>query len=153
MISIQEAYKEFAKKTKPKGFLCSAFIMCDPDKLEEINWQLDFYNKEDDTIDSYTIKDDKVETLNLGSKPFRDKDQKIEELNLKNIKISCEVALKLAEKENKEGISKIIIILQKTKKEIWNISFFTTSFNLINVKIDAKNKKILEKTNTPLIKF
>ena len=151
MIAIKEAYKKVMEK-KPKGFLCSVFVMCAPEDIDNINWQLDFYSKGKDRIDSYLVKKD-VETLSVNQEAFKEKNKELKEINLDNIKVDWKTALKLAEKEIKEDISKIIILLQNLDKEIWNISFFTKSFNLINVKIDAKTKKIMEKSNQPLIQF
>lgn len=151
MIAIKEAYKKVMKK-KPKGFLCSVFVMCAPENIDNINWQLDFYNKENDKINSYLVKED-VEILSVDQEAFKEKNKTLKEIGLNKVKVSWKDALKLAENEVKEDISKIIILLQNLDKEIWNISFFTKSFNLINIKIDAKNKKIVEKTTKPLIQF
>lgn len=153
MNTIKEAYNKLLKKEKPNGFLCSVFVMCAPNETENLDWQLDFYNEKEDTINSYLIKENTIEKLNIESKPFKEENKKINKLNLDNVKIDYKEALAIAEKENKESISKIIILLQNINTEVWNISFFTLSFNLINIKIDAKNKKILEKSNTPLIHF
>lgn len=153
MTALKESYNQLIKKEKPKGFLCSVFVMCSPSETENINWQFDFYDKEKNTINSYLVIEKIIEKINTEEKPFKQDNKKINKLDLDKVKIDYKEALNIAEKENKESNSKIIILLQNLKTEIWNISFFTNSFNLINIKIDAKNKKILEKSNTPLIQF
>lgn len=152
MNTIKEAYKKVMKK-KPEGFLCSVFAMCSPDEINNINWQFDFYNEKKETISSYVVKGEKIEEANIGEKPFKQDKDKINKLNLENVKINYKEALEIAEKESKEPNSKIIILLQNMDTEIWNISFFTIAFNLVNVKIDAKTKKIISKTCAPLIQF
>lgn len=156
MLTIQESYQKLIKSKdfKKKGSLCSLFFTSDIEDIEKSSWQIDFYNKESDTITSYVIND-KIE-VNQDLEIFKEKATKIEDLKIEDIKIDFNEALEKAEeslKKNNEEATKIIVILQKQNKTSWNISFITKKFNMINIKIDAVNGKILEEKTIPLLAF
>ncbi|MCK4521009.1 MAG: hypothetical protein KAU20_00415, partial [Nanoarchaeota archaeon] len=49
---------------------------------------------------------------------------------------------------------KIIVILQNIEsKTLYNITYITQTFNTLNMRVDAGNKKILKKELTPLMQF
>ena len=56
------------------------------------------------------------------------------------------------EKYPKELILKKIVILQNLENfgNVWNITFFTQSFNTLNIKIRSDNGEIIEDTLIPL---
>ena len=58
--------------------------------------------------------------------------------------------------EIKEGESEIqqkIVILQKIKFPLWNITFILKDFNLFNAKVNAVNGKVIEKELSPVFNF
>ena len=59
------------------------------------------------------------------------------------------------EKYKNETLTKKIIILQNLKEfgHIWNLTFLTSSFKTLNIKIDANSGKILKKKLASLITF
>ena len=82
---------------------------------------------------------------------MKEEDVVIEELKLDKLKISLKDALsKIEKKYPKDAPNKVIIILQFVKVPVWNISFLTSSFNLLNVNIDAEKGNIIKESIKPL---
>jgi Zn-dependent metalloprotease len=144
-------FKEWHKKNSD-FYLCSFFTI-----LNEQGWQVDYYSPSKDRIASFTY-DKKIKILDTDSKIFKKEGLKVDKLNLDDIKINLKKALdiviKLRDKKYKnEKANKIIIILQNIKKPLWNITYLTSTFNILNVKIDAKSGKILEEKIMPALSF
>lgn len=140
--------KEFKgwQSNNKKSYLCSFFMILG-DK-ENHHWQLDFYNPAKDAITSF-LASDPIQLLEKDSKIFKSDKSKLNELNLDKIEIDFDEAIRLVEKVKiekypRENPTKKIIILQKTNKILWNITYLTTSLNILNLKIDASNGDILE---------
>ena len=137
-------------KEKPKGFLTTIFKMCGIDKVKQTPYQYDFYNKETDTISSYIIKD-KVEQTNKDVKRFKQNNKELKPININKIKYKFkDLNTKETLDQYNETITKVIILLQETT---WNISYITKSLNLINIKIDATNNKILKHSKESILSF
>jgi len=141
-IENSERFKEWKKKHK--GFLCSIFLMCNADDIDE-NWQFDFYSN------------GKIASFSNNSFSESDIFEKhsLKELKLNEVKIGFEDALKTIgklkeEKYKSENFDKIIIVLDS---DVWNISYITKSFRIFNVKIDNKDGKIIEESLKPLFSF
>ena len=66
------------------------------------------------------------------------------------VKVNLKEALAIAKKhkeveQQNDSINKEIIILQESDQiPIWNITFLTSAFNIINIKIDADSSKIIK---------
>jgi hypothetical protein len=141
------------KKENSDAYLTSTFIMLDENNKGE--WQVDFYSPKKHKITSFVIN--KTIKVNPSEKIFQKEVKKIEPLDLENIKITLDDAFKkidsiLQKKFPYERPSKKIIIMQMfNNKEILNISYITTTFNLINTKIDAVTGKVIESKLHPLI--
>jgi len=87
---------------------------------------------------------------------FKDDKDKIHELKLDAIKTNIKEILKETNelvKKYYETPAKIIIVLQKLEKTIWNISYITETFNLINIKIDASTGKKISENRSSLLSF
>lgn len=136
---LSDAFKEWKSKNKD-SFLCSYVSIQSP--------QFDFYNK-DDTITSFAINDE-IEIIE-NEKIYNKTD--IKPIDLKKIKSSEERVADIAKKKyKKETFTKQIIILQNSKKQLWNLLFMTSSMKILNVKIDMNNK-IISETFEPMTKF
>ena len=111
-------------------------------------WNISFYSKKTQKITSFSMKEN-IE-IDGEDKAFQKTPKDIEELKIENIKITLEEAEEIVgkikqEKAPAEDVNKKIIILQQQDVPIWNITYITTSFNILNVKINATNKdKIYE---------
>jgi len=144
-------FKDWHKKNQD-FYLCSFFTI-----LDEQGWQVDYYSPSKDRITSF-ICEKKVKMLNIDSKIFKKEGLKVDKLDLGEIKIDLKKALNIVldlknKKYPNEKANKIIIILQKIKKPLWNITYLTSTFNILNVKIDAKSGKVIEEKIMPALSF
>lgn len=151
---LKESYDKLLKSDKfeNKGFLCGAFIMCQLEQLKDKNWQIDFYDKEKDEMIAYIMNGD----INVEKSQAFTKDYDIKELKIDDVKISLDDALKKGEerlKKHNDGATKIIVILQDIKKLMWNITYMTTNFNILNVKVDAKNGDVIGENFGSMLQF
>ena len=132
-------YKEY-KKNNPDSYLTSCFII-----IDKTNWQFDFYNK-NNTITSFIINN-KIE-ITKNQKIFQKEKTKLKELDLNKIKITLKEALKLI--KTKDNFVKTIVILQPY---LWNITLITSTFKVLNVKIDAIKKEIISEQYESILNF
>ena len=130
-------FKDWKSKHKD-SFLCSYIFIEAP--------QFDFYNK-NDTLTSF-IMGDSIEIKE--DEKFLKSKQKLHELKLEDTKVSQEQALDLI--DGKEDYPRQIIILQNTEHPFWNITLISSS-KILNIKINAINKKILSKKVEPISKL
>lgn len=149
-----EVYIDWRKENK-KSFLYLFFkIMKEDDKGI---WEIGFYDQKTETSTSFIIGED-VKLNAKDSKIFKKKDDKIEKLNVDDIKIDLENAFKIidgiiGEKYSKEKASEKIIILQNVGSVVWNITYLTKSLNVINVRISASSGDIIEHSIKPALSF
>jgi len=138
-----------SKLFKPDLYLCSIFIFNN-------KTQFDFYSKKSKLVTSFIVEDNEVNILNKEEKIFQKEKKDLEELRLEKVKIDLEKALERvgnSVKKHKETTTKQIIILQQNKFPLWNISSITSSFNIINIKINAETGKILEEIKESILNF
>ncbi len=132
-----DAFKKW-KAEHENAFLSSFFI------VDAQGWQLAFYTPGNKKMSTF-LKDRLVQA---DSAIFKLKEEKVEELDLEEVKIDLEQAYEIADKELEEKHpgykpNKKIVVLQKLDGiPIWNITYLTISFYIYNIKIDAANKKI-----------
>jgi len=147
-------FKEWKKEHKD-SFLAHVFKMLDDANKDD--WQIGFYNK-DDTITSFMITPNDIkiaDTQNIFKRP----EAKIQKLEKNKIKIDITEALQTAEKIQvkefkQETPFKIITILQKLDiGQVYNITYITQTFKVLNLRIDSSNGKVLHKKLTPIMEF
>ena len=147
-------FKDWKEKNKD-SFLAHIFKMLDDANKDD--WQIGFYNK-DDTMTTFIITpaDIKIaETENIFKKP----EAKIQKLDLEKVKVDITKSLETAEKiqtteYKQETPFKIITILQKLDLgQVYNITYVTQTFKVLNFKIDAKNGKVLKKKLQTIMDF
>lgn len=137
-----ESSNEF-KKFKDDIYLCSLFNIIDK---AEGNWQIDYYNPKKDKIVSFIIENGAIRSEE--SKIFRGKEAKVAKLDLNEIKINLKEALNIVNKIHKdkylnETVNKKIVILQVIEQQLWNITFITAGFNIINFKLNAVSGELI----------
>ena len=123
--------------------LCSLFTLMDK---TECNWQVDYYDEKKDKIVSFIIENGNVKSEE--SKIFKEKETKVARLDLNEVKINLKDTLKIVNEIHKkkyqsETVNKKIIILQVIQKPIWNITYITAGFNIINFKLSAVSGELI----------
>lgn len=133
-------FKEFKKENK-KSYLSGAF-------LNEHNvWEFDFYCPEKHKITTFYLDNELI--IKPAEKIFQKEEKLIHEVDLDKVKINLNKALEIVEEEFKkkktgELVNKKIIILQNLDgTQVWNITYLTSSFNILNMKIDIDDGKIV----------
>ncbi len=144
-------FKEWRSKNK-KDFLVSLFFISD--KPNEI--QIDYYNEEKGTITSFSVSEEKIRVIE-GEEVLSSPESKIKPLNLENV-VELQEALEKAtsfqrQEYEKEKPYKTIMILQNTGVIIWNITFITHTFKILNIKLNALTKEIISHKIQPIFNF
>ena len=135
-------FKDY-KKDHQNAYLCSIF-------LTETQLQFSFYSKKTKLVTSFKLEGDKVTLVGKDEKIFQKEKKDLQELNLNEIKVDLNKAKELTnnfikEKYPHETPNKEIIILQViNNKIVWNITKITSTFNIINIKLDASSGNIIE---------
>ncbi len=131
-----------------KGCFLS-FAFCQVDNVCKSPWQFGFHNEKDETATSFIVSDS-IEVM-PAEKEFKQPDTRIQELDLKEAKLTYEQIISRTDefqknKYPKELVNKKIIILQNLKKygNIWNITLITRAFNTINIKIDPSTGEVID---------
>lgn len=140
--------KEFQnwKKNNPGAYLSHFYCQLDSSFKQKSSWEIGFYNKKNDKITIFVV--DKSISLKPEEEVFK-KQGTVEELGLKKVKIGSQQALEIFQKTKQKHYSREILlngflILQKFQNEnLWNISFAAKSLSILNIKINAANKKII----------
>lgn len=134
------------KKSHPDCYLTHFYCQLDNSFKQTAPWEIGFYNKEKDKITTFVIN--KKITIKPEEKVFK-KEGTVEELDLKKVKINSQQALETFKKIKQENYPQEILlngflILQNFQNKLmWNISFATKSMQILNVKVDATNEKII----------
>jgi hypothetical protein len=153
-----ECSKEFKewKKDNSSSYLVHVFKMFD--KPNENVWQIGYYDKEKDTITTFTIEEGIV-TINPESEIFKKEETKVSKLDLSKVRKDLEEVLAIAnrfqnEKYSQDKPMKIIVILQNLSiGQVYNVTFVTQTFNTLNMKIDVADGKILKQQLISLMDF
>ena len=140
---------EFKNWNKEDNYLVSCVFINN-------KWNVDFYSKNTKMMTSFIIDDDIK--IGKGDKIFQKETKDLEELELDSVNVSLEDAEGILEKTLKEKrineyVVQKIIILQKIKLPMWNITYITSGFNLLNVKINATNKDTVEESLSHVFGF
>ncbi len=139
----------------PASYLSSFFKIIEGQDVEW--WQVDFYYPKGDTITSFVV-DDKVKLATKDGEVFKKPDDHVQALDLHAVVVDVKKALQIAgqlqkEKYHMEKTSKTIVLLQHMHRTLWNISFLTSAFRLVNIRIDAATGDVLEDSIVPLFEW
>ncbi len=142
------------KKSHKNSYLCSAFMI--GNDISNKNWQLDFYDKDDQMITSITEQNSSI--MLKEQSIFKKPEDEVKELKLDKIKIDLDKAIAKIDLLRKkkfpgENPSQKIFVLQHLDVITWNITYINTSFNVLNVKIDAVKGNIIDKSLTSILGF
>lgn len=147
---MKEAFEKFSESEEFKEFNKNeeGFIFVHASMIKELgkksSWEFGFFHQERDRM--VIFETDPIKRL-PEQEVFK-KGPSINPLNLENVSISFEEAMKIVEdvrqeKYKTDPVSKYIIILQNLHKQVWNVTLITTSFNIINIKIDSATGEVI----------
>ena len=148
-------YKEWKQKNSDSYFV-SAFFIGEDFSPKSKQWQFDFYEPNKDKVVSFIYGSDQAVKEEEIFKKTKDK---IPELLLENLKIDLEKAIDIVEKINKskhpgETATKRLFILQVLEsKSVWNITYISSSFNILNIKIDAISGEVINENFSSILSF
>lgn len=144
------------KQNNPDSYFVSAFFIGEDYFPKSNQWQLDFYEPNKDRVVSFVYGADsplKEEEI------FKKSKDKIPELVLDVIKVDLEKAIDNVEKIKKakhpgETATKKLFILQVLEgKSVWNITYISSAFNILNIKIDAQSGDVLSESFSSVLSF
>ncbi len=149
-----EKFREWKQKNRD-SFLADAFLVVDPKK--EHAWQLGYYTKGDSKVTVFKVEDSVH--VSEPEEVFKEEKDKILEIKKEDVEIELDEALKISgnlimEKYPNDNPLKTIVILQNIEnKVLWNMTYLTSGYNAINIRIDAKSGEILEHKALPVFEF
>jgi uncharacterized membrane protein YkoI len=136
------------KRNHPGSYLVHFFFMTGLDV------QIGYYEKETDAITTFVVAEEVIQ--NPSSEVFKES-QTVASLDFALVKVSFEEAMETAVAVQKEKYSadvptKDIVVLQTIDgKTLYNVTFVTQSFHLLNIRIDAITGSVLSDTKKPLM--
>ncbi|NTV23229.1 MAG: hypothetical protein HGA85_02535 [Nanoarchaeota archaeon] len=148
-----EEYKTWKKENK-HTYLVHGFVMIDPQVKEE--WQLGFYSSKEDKVITFTLGD-KI-TVNPAAEVLKEEGALIP-LEADKVKFPLTEALAKCEALQKEKYKshtpfKKIVLLQKLDLgQVWNITFVTNTFKVLNMKLDSITGDMLSDDLVELFKI
>lgn len=149
-MNIKETFSNLKTKSEvqnilanPNYFLSHACLIQEPNSTS--SWEFGFFNKETDKV---TVFETTPFKQRQEDEVLKKDDSMLKPLLIDELNVSFEEAMQIADKFLIEkGVmtaAKKIIILQTEEVMQWNITVMTQTFNLINIKINAKTKEILK---------
>lgn len=160
IVSDLEKTKEFSewKENNNGTYLVHLFKMLDKANVDE--WQIGYYDKNNRKITTFVYNEEtKAITLNPEAEVFKEDETHIEKLDLDKVSLNLLSAMHKAEKLKEDKYSthptdKAFLILQKLNIGIvWNFTFITKTFHVLNMKINAENGHILEDKLSSIMEF
>jgi len=138
-----EATKDFMewKRNNNDSYLTSTFAMFSEGEKRE--WLISYYGTKNEKITTFSKNNKK------GQEEVFKKENDIPELKLEEVKVTDAKALETAKRVlqdnyKNEREQKTILVLQKLKDEaLWNITFITAAFKIVNVKISAVTGQVI----------
>jgi len=132
-------YTAFIRDNKD-NYLVHVFGMSTDEGINEL--QVGYYDKESDKISVFEYSGGQVKLM-PPQDAFKEENY-IKALKLEDVHIEAEDALAVVDgviKDNysSESLTKSIILLQNLAEfgQIWNVTVVTTSFSVLNIKIDG----------------
>jgi hypothetical protein len=156
VVSIVENSVQFKEWRKSNSdFLAHAFVL-----LDEANkdiWQIGYFNEKEKKATTFIFENGVISIV--PPQEILESGEKILLLDVNEVKITVEEAVKIANEFRKlnyprEMIAKTFFIIQKTDLgALYNISFFSGSFNVVNIKLSVVDGKILKNDMKALAGF
>lgn len=162
-MSVKKQYKQLLesevfrkwKESNKSTYFAHAFSILDAENKGE--WQFGFYNPDNDMITTFFMGD--AVTHSPETEIAKHDTTKINELDIEKVEIDFKEALQTAEKcqeDNYQGdkpLKKVMILQNLSDGLLWNVSFLTMKFNVINIRINAITKEIIEHKKASMMDF
>ena len=147
---IEELYAvlESSPKFNKNGYLSHIFATANSELELSGCWEFGFYNSKEDVVETYAVDIDKGVLERKEGKAFKRESDKVHELDLSKVKVDFMDALREASKFQKEKyigqspVRAIVVLQDLGKGPVWNVTFITAAFNVLNIKIDAGSSQI-----------
>lgn len=149
-------FRDWQKKaSNKKCYLSHIFYMIGKNKEE---CQIGYYDRKKNEITSFEVGND----IRISSveRPFKPDEMKVNEVDLKKVKIDFNDAILIVENLQKtkypsEKPIEVIAVLQNLDGfgTIFNVTHVTQSFKTLNVKVNADNGDILRDELVSIIQF
>lgn len=144
-----EEFKKWKSKNKD-SHLSSCLIM--QDQGDKGSWNFGYYIPKTNKITTFIMDNEII--INEDQKIFEQSHKKLKEVKIKDVEFNLDNVNKFILKEFKDKkFIKTIIILQYMDTLLWNITLLGLDFNLINVKLDSKKGKVIDKSVTSMLQF
>ena len=127
------------RKLHPQAFLTHFFLQLGSDLKPKSPWEVGFFEKNKITV---FVVNKQVE-IKPEDEVFKKPQEKVDQLNLKKIKISFPEAVDYCREGFSKHFSEAIlgdgfVILQSYQQQlIWNFTFIDKTLKFLNLKIDA----------------
>ena len=136
------------------AFFAHAYVMEKPEGRE---WELGYFDPHDNMMEMFTIKDSKVSHEGATPVARAENAPPIKEVRMEEIQLTVGQAIERAEEIRKKEYSaeaplRTFIIVQCIESGcIYNVTFFTKSFNVVNVKVSSKDGSVLRHSKEAMI--
>jgi hypothetical protein len=157
IIENSKEFKDFIHQN-PHYYLVHVFTTVDSETVDNGLWQIGYYSKDTDKIVVFEDHDDLV-FIHPPAEALK-KDEYIQKLDLTELKVSREEAIKtcnntIKEHYPRELFSKAICLLQNLPEfgQVWNITIVTLALGVVNIKIDAISGKVVKHTKENLMNW
>jgi len=135
------------KKEHLESFISHFFCQINSSLEEKSTWNLGYYDKNNDKITTFIQKVNSFEIKN-EDEVFKKENDKVEKLNLEQIKITFSEAKEIVKKNlvklfpNEQTGDGFVILQTINQETTWNFTFVTKTLKLINIKVNAFKGKI-----------
>lgn len=152
---IEKVEKSQEFKKHKNLYLAHVFFMLDEPNKDII--QVGYCTPEQKII-TFVIDKDSI-TAVPESMPYKPEKRKIKKLDISNVKIELDKALKTAKELQEDKYKahqpfKQVVILQNIDEgQVWNITYVTHSFKTLNIKIDAETGGVIKDELISLVEF
>jgi hypothetical protein len=146
IVEHSDKYSDWKEKNK-NTFLAHVFAMFDA-KNENI-LQFGYYNSDNDKITTFIVEGEMV-SMSAESEIFKRDDHVMKELEMEKVKLTLDQAKDIMKEfqENKyprEKPNNSFMILQHLEHgNVYNFTYVTAAFNMLNAKIDSSTGEILD---------
>lgn len=126
--------------------------------------EVGYYNRKNDKVTTFCINGCGTGRQKIDVKPeeniFKKPDADVEELDMAGVKMDFPEVVSISQDIQKkkypaESPIKLIMILQKLDPfgNIYNVTFVTSSFKTLNLKINAENGDVVDEQLVSLVQF